>query len=253
VQLITNWILYNIWEGRYDARERAYLRGQDKAYSSLKTPLSKVELHRATLVLADIALRATFRTFATLGGFPGYHLPDMNEIAKVAHEHYDNHLRGGEGHMEVGKFILNVLHNKSHMTLSVKPFGCMPSSGISDGVQSLITARYPQSLFCAIETSGDGKVNVQSRVQMSVFKARIRAMRARSTVRRTPVRGRRSTDWPRSHRSSASRSWRFASPRFAGRLRTCPRRRAIWSGKPFTARAPCARNRGRCSGASRRR
>ena len=175
IQLVTNWILYSIWEGRYDARERAYLRGKDSATMSIKAPLSRVELHRATLALADIALRSVFQAFARLGGFPGYHLPDMDEIARVAHEHYDNRLRGGEGHMEVGKFILNVIRNKAHMTLSVKPFGCMPSSGISDGVQSLITARYPQSLFCAIETSGDGKVNVQSRVQMSVFKARGKA------------------------------------------------------------------------------
>jgi hypothetical protein len=48
----------------------------------------------------------------------------------------------------------------------------MPSSGVSDGVQSLIQGLYPQSIFCAIETSGDGKVNVQSRVQMFLFKAR---------------------------------------------------------------------------------
>jgi NADPH-dependent glutamate synthase beta subunit-like oxidoreductase/predicted nucleotide-binding protein (sugar kinase/HSP70/actin superfamily)/ferredoxin len=175
VQIVTNWILYNIWEARYDARSRAYLRGQDQAYSSLKAKASKVELHRATLLLADKALRVVFQSFAQLTGFPGYRLPNMDEIAAIAHEHYDNRLRGGEGHMEVGKFILNVLHNKSHMTLSVKPFGCMPSSGVSDGVQSLITARFPQSLFCAIETSGDGKVNVQSRVQMSVFKARQKA------------------------------------------------------------------------------
>ena len=47
------------------------------------------------------------------------------------------------------------------------------SSGVSDGVQSLITSKYPQSIFCAIETSGDGKVNVQSRVQMFLFKARL--------------------------------------------------------------------------------
>jgi hypothetical protein len=86
-------------------------------------------------------------------------------------------VRGGEGHMEVGKFILNVLHNKAHMTLSVKPFGCMPSSGVSDGVQSMITGLYPQSIFCAIETSGDGKVNVQSRVQMFLFKARLAAQK----------------------------------------------------------------------------
>jgi len=175
VQFVTNWLLYNIWEVLYDTHARAQLRGQDSANASIKGSLGRVELHRATMVVADLALRAVFQTFAHVAGLPGYHLPDMNQIATTAHEYYDNRLRGGEGHMEVGKFILNVLHNKSHMTLSVKPFGCMPSSGISDGVQSLITARFPQSLFCAIETSGDGKVNVQSRVQMQVFKARQKA------------------------------------------------------------------------------
>jgi hypothetical protein len=61
------------------------------------------------------------------------------------------------------------------MTLSVKPFGCMPSSGVSDGVQSLISERYPGTIFCAVETSGDGAVNFYSRVQMYLFKARIAA------------------------------------------------------------------------------
>jgi hypothetical protein len=54
----------------------------------------------------------------------------------------------------------------------VKPFGCMPSSSVSDGVQSLITERYPGTIYCAVETSGDGAVNFQSRVQMYLFKAR---------------------------------------------------------------------------------
>jgi hypothetical protein len=74
--------------------------------------------------------------------------------------------------MEVGKLILNVVHNKANMTLSVKPFGCMPSSGVSDGVQSLITEKYPGTIFCAVETSGDGAVNFYSRVQMYLFKAK---------------------------------------------------------------------------------
>jgi len=74
--------------------------------------------------------------------------------------------------MEVGKLILNVVKSKATMTLSVKPFGCMPSSSVSDGVQSLITERYPGTIFCAVETSGDGAVNFQSRVQMYLFKAK---------------------------------------------------------------------------------
>lgn len=74
--------------------------------------------------------------------------------------------------MEVGKLLVSVRKKKAHMVISVKPFGCMPSSGVSDGVQSLVTAKYPDAIFSAIETTGDGAVNVQSRVQMDLFKAR---------------------------------------------------------------------------------
>jgi predicted nucleotide-binding protein (sugar kinase/HSP70/actin superfamily) len=173
IQFVTNWLLYMLWEGRYDTKLRADLRGLDKGRRSLKD--SQIGKKLFGLFAADMAVRAAFHTFGAAIGFWGYILPDMDEVAEMANGHYNNQVRGGEGHMEVGKFILNVLHNKSHMTLSVKPFGCMPSSGVSDGVQSLITAKYPQSIFCAIETSGDGKVNVHSRVQMFLFKARLAA------------------------------------------------------------------------------
>jgi hypothetical protein len=131
-----------------------------------------VLLRKVGLWAGGHALRATFQTFAHAGGFYGYHLPDMDQVADVAAPYYNNDLRGGEGHMEVGKLILNVAKSKANMTLSVKPFGCMPSSGVSDGVQSLITEKYPGTIFCAVETSGDGAVNFQSRVQMYLFKAR---------------------------------------------------------------------------------
>src|SRR6195256_6250525 len=110
-------------------------------------------------------------------GLSDYHLPDMDAIAEVSHAFYDNNLRGGEGHMEIGKLIQNVAYSKVNMTLSVKPFGCMPSSGVSDGVQSYVTEKLPGGIFLAIETSGDGAVNVQSRVQMMLFKARQVALR----------------------------------------------------------------------------
>jgi hypothetical protein len=77
--------------------------------------------------------------------------------------------------MEVGKLIVNAIKSKAHITVSVKPFGCMPSSGVSDGVQTVITARHPGTIFCAVETSGDGATNFYSRVQMYMFKARIAA------------------------------------------------------------------------------
>ena len=180
IQFVTNWLLFMLWEGRYDTKLRADLRGVDDAKKGLKEV--KIGKKLAGLFVADLAIRAVFHIFGAAVGYRGSHLPEMDEIAETAHKYYNNQVRGGEGHMEVGKFILNVLRNKAHMTLSVKPFGCMPSSGVSDGVQSLITGLYPQSIFCAIETSGDGKVNVQSRVQMFLFKARLSAQKEYATL-----------------------------------------------------------------------
>lgn len=170
VQSVTAWTLYLIWEGRYDTLKRMRLREADGGRYGLKgkNPFNKLMLLHA----ADRILRILFHTYARAIGLHGYHLPDMDEIAKVASDHYDNQLRGGEGHMEVGKLILNTVKKKVNMTLSVKPFGCMPSSGVSDGVQSLITERYPEAIFLPIETTGDGAVNVYSRIQMMLFKAK---------------------------------------------------------------------------------
>ncbi|MNI94400.1 hypothetical protein D3C73_1524980 [compost metagenome] len=39
-------------------------------------------------------------------------------------------------------------------------------------MQSLITEKYPEAIFLPIETTGDGAVNVYSRVQMMLFKAK---------------------------------------------------------------------------------
>ncbi|MCC6521203.1 MAG: 2-hydroxyglutaryl-CoA dehydratase [Polyangiaceae bacterium] len=176
IQLTTAWLLYNIWEVSRDTRLRLPLRSDDGGKYGLAGS-AELDMGRrlALLRLAERLLRAAFGVFALLPGLSDYHLPDMKLIAELANPHYANDLRGGEGHMEVGKVIANVLHKKAHMTLSVKPFGCMPSSGVSDGVQSLVTAKYPGSIFCAVETSGDGAANFYSRVQMYLFKARLAA------------------------------------------------------------------------------
>ena len=179
IQLVTAWLLYMIWESRYDTKQRANLRGHDASLAPGSSGGSKFSLkdvdvrkHVASLWAAEKVLRGLFQTFAHAVGLYDYHLPNMDEIAEISHAFYDNNLRGGEGHMEVGKLIQNVAYQKVNMTLSVKPFGCMPSSSVSDGVQSLITELYPQGIFLPIETNGDGAVNVYSRVQMQLFKAK---------------------------------------------------------------------------------
>jgi len=173
IQLVTAWLLYNIWESKHDTKDREELRGADVSkYGLGELGPFGVAKRMLSVTGGEIALRAIFQVFANTAGLYGYHLPDMNKIAEISHEYYNNDLRGGEGHMEVGKLIMNVVDQKCHMTLSVKPFGCMPSAGVSDGVQSAISEKFPGTIFCPVETSGDGKVNFYSRVQMYLFKAK---------------------------------------------------------------------------------
>jgi predicted nucleotide-binding protein (sugar kinase/HSP70/actin superfamily) len=174
IQPVCNWLLFMVWENTFDIKQRMVLREDDTgAKKSLdgKNPTKTLWTLRA----ADKAIRTVFQTFAHSVGLYGYHLPNMDEIADMAKPFYDNNVRGGEAHMEVGKLIHFVEDKVNHMTISVKPFGCMPSSGVSDGIQSIITAKWPEAIFLPIETTGDGKVNIHSRVQMMLFKARQKA------------------------------------------------------------------------------
>jgi len=173
IQPVVAWVLYNIWEHQHDTRKRITLRGEDEGPAGLRGKDGRTKL--VLLWVAERAVRAMFGVYTRAIGLERYHLPDMDQIATISHQYYDNHLRGGEGHMEVGKLVDMVRRRVAHMVVSVKPFGCMPSSGVSDGVQSLITARHPDAIFTAVETTGDGEVNVQSRIQMDLFNARKRA------------------------------------------------------------------------------
>jgi predicted nucleotide-binding protein (sugar kinase/HSP70/actin superfamily) len=173
IQGITNWILFMVWENRYDTQRRLDLRQEDGGRKGLEGKDAQKKL--LGLAVADPIIRGLFQTYAQIIGLHGYHLPNLDEIARLAAPFYDNEVRGGEAHMEVGKLIHFVEDKVNHMTVSVKPFGCMPSSGVSDGVQSIITSKWPEAIFLPLETTGDGQVNAHSRVQMMLFKARIKA------------------------------------------------------------------------------
>jgi len=181
IQLVTAWILFMIWEQRWDTELRQGLRGEDKSRKGLVGVNAQKKV--AMLWAAEKVVRGAFWSLSQLMGLHDYHLTDMQALSDVSKDFYNSHIRGGEAHMEVGKLILNVMKNKATMTLSVKPFGCMPSSSVSDGVQSLVTARHADAVFCAIETTGDGAVNVQSRVLMYLFKARQKAQQEYEALR----------------------------------------------------------------------
>jgi len=175
VQTVTQWIKYMVWEAHRDTTHRETLRNDDEARKGLagKDPWKK----RLMLRGADLALRGLFHGLGNTLGLHGYRLPDIQELADISMDFYNHDVRGGEAFLEVGKLISNIARAKVNMTISIKPFGCMPSSGVSDGVQSAITELYPEGIFLPIETTGDGAVNVYSRVQMMLFKARQAARR----------------------------------------------------------------------------
>ncbi len=248
IQLVTAWILYMLWEAEHDTRDRKDLRGEDFAkYGLGGAGAWGIAQRLGGVVGARYAVHLLFQVFAHTMGLYGYHLPDMTAIAQISHDYYNNDLRGGEGHMEVGKLIMNVVHSKAHMTLSVKPFGCMPSAGVSDGVQSAITEKFPGTIYCPVETSGDGRVNFYSRVQMYLFKAKQSAVaeldRAceEAGVTREQV-----------------KAFLDASPRFASALHKAPHAYAgtaadlVAEVAPHITKTAWQRLRGRLTGTARR-
>ena len=112
------------------------------------------------------------RLVKALGGLL-HRLPDQEELARLATPFYNPLARGGEGHLEVAKTVYHTTHHHCHMVLSLKPFGCLPSTQ-SDGVQSAVVSRFKDVIFLPLETAGDGEVHARSRVQMALAEARAR-------------------------------------------------------------------------------
>ena len=108
-----------------------------------------------------------------LGG-TAHKLVSQYELQRVGHPYYNSRAAGGEGHLEVAKNIYYTNHELAHMVLSLKPFGCMPSTQ-SDGAQSAVVAHYKDMIYLPIETSGEGEINAHSRVQMALGEAKVKA------------------------------------------------------------------------------
>jgi predicted nucleotide-binding protein (sugar kinase/HSP70/actin superfamily) len=101
-------------------------------------------------------------------------LASQLQLQRMGHPYYNSRCGGGEGHLEVAKNIYYTLNKLAHMVLSLKPFGCMPSTQ-SDGAQAAVMAQYPDMIFLPIETSGEGDINAHSRVQMALGEAQAKA------------------------------------------------------------------------------
>jgi predicted nucleotide-binding protein (sugar kinase/HSP70/actin superfamily) len=128
----------------------------------------------AKLKLAEAIFKNEYHKIVkTLGGI-AHHLADQYELQRLGHPFYNSRAGGGEGHLEVAKNIYYSNKDLAHMALSLKPFGCMPSTQ-SDGAQSAVVSNYKDMIYLPVETSGEGEINAHSRVQMALGEAKAKA------------------------------------------------------------------------------
>lgn len=180
VEPIGTWLMYMLHQAKQKNRDRAGY--QEKFAGKRRLPvigglMSALESHvyskkqLAILSLAEKLFTGIWNKLRKpLNNMP-HQLTDQYEMQRIGHPYYNSRAGGGEGHLEIAKNIYYSNKSLCHMVLSVKPFGCMPSTQ-SDGVQSAVVNHYKDLIYLPIETSGEGEINAHSRVQMALGEAR---------------------------------------------------------------------------------
>lgn len=154
-ETVTDWLMHQIWRARWSHAQNR----RSRFISGFEIKL--------------LALELTIKGLFGLIGFclgEKVQLSQHGKLAESAREYFDLHVDGGEDHMEVAHHIHIAKHRLADLIISVKPFTCLSSSGVSDGVQSKISELYPQVEFIAVETNGDSATNFYSRIQMALQK-----------------------------------------------------------------------------------
>ena len=178
-EAIGTWITYLLNHAQLQMEPRRGLNDRCEEPDPLDIPRRMVNewsyrKKRALLAFGEwLYTRQYHQVVDALGG-TAHRLVPQPELSKLADPFYRSLARGGEGYLEVGKNIYYTANRLCHMVLSLKPFGCMPSSQ-SDGVQSAVVGRFRDMIFLPIETSGEGEVNAHSRVQMALGEAKAKA------------------------------------------------------------------------------
>ena len=166
-QPIINRLMLSLWEAERELDRNTGLPNEDAKGVDFTHAKSKV-----LIKAGKMAVKTHFNLYAKAIGLHDFEIPNMDELSDLSKEFYTLDCEGGEGHLEVAHLLESIKHNLAHLVISIKPFGCMPSSAVSDGVQTLVTSRFPQANFLSVETSGEGAANFYSRVQMALFKAK---------------------------------------------------------------------------------
>jgi predicted nucleotide-binding protein (sugar kinase/HSP70/actin superfamily) len=176
-EAIGTWIAYLLAHAKIQMYPR---RGMDSQCREAVNPTQRLrnelafQKKRALLTLGERMYAGIYHYTIRSLGDTAHKLLSQEKLAHLADPFYKTLARGGEGYLEVGKNIYYNTHKLCHMVLSLKPFGCLPSS-MSDGVQSAVTSKHRDMIYLPIETSGEGEVNAHSRVQMALGEAKSKA------------------------------------------------------------------------------
>lgn len=179
VEPIATWIMYMLHQAKSVNEDQKGIN----VYKDIETKSTFKEKFRmmkdynsskAIISIAEKIFDREYNRYRKGFGEMPHELVDQKVLKDLAHKFYHSRVEGGEGHLEVGKSIYYTINNLCHMILSLKPFGCMPSTQ-SDGVQSAVSSHYKDMIFLPIETSGEGDVNAHSRVQMALGEAKAKA------------------------------------------------------------------------------
>jgi len=179
IEPIAPWLMYLLHQEKQAMRDRRFLditdehTGLRRASGMLRSFL-RYARKWSILTLAEKLYARSYNKLRRVFRNIPQAMPDQYHFQKIAHPYYNSRIEGGEGHLEVAKNIYYARERLSHMVLSLKPFGCLPSTQ-SDGVQTAVVAHYEDIIYLPIETSGEGEINAQSRVQMTLNDARERA------------------------------------------------------------------------------
>lgn len=178
VEPVGTWILYMLHQTKQKHRDRRGLmtaeRGSAAGFITWPLRIARTQWRLAVLTLAEqLFIRHWNRCRGSLSNHT-HPLTSQYTLQSIARPWYNSRAQGGEGHLEVAKNVYYSTRHLCHMVLSLKPFGCMPSTQ-SDGVQSAIMSRFPDITYLPVETSGEGGLNAHSRVQMTLGEAHARA------------------------------------------------------------------------------
>jgi predicted nucleotide-binding protein (sugar kinase/HSP70/actin superfamily) len=146
------------------------IRKLEHRHSTSKHP----QVEQLVLKTLEKLYRVTYNRFRkALGNLPN-ELPDQEELLRLAEPFYHFELRGGEGHMLIGKALYAYHHKKAHMVCELSPYSCMPNT-MSIGSMANVLGKYPDLLYAPIEVKGDAEVHALSRCQMILTEAKKRA------------------------------------------------------------------------------